>query len=93
VSSAWSPAQNLSQLKIEETNGSGQEPPAPNGIVSPTSLDFGQVLVGKTSPQFRVSLKNTGDTDMTVSTADVKSAQFVGYCIGAGYHNCPASEY
>lgn len=38
----------------------------PVGQVSPTNLDFGSVLVGTTSRQFEVILKNTGDATMTV---------------------------
>jgi hypothetical protein len=69
--STWSLAQDLSQSKIAETSVSGEQPQAADGIVSPTSFDFGKVLVGKTSPQLHVSLKNTGDADMTVSSVSI----------------------
>lgn len=36
----------------------------PVGEVSPTSFDFGPTLVGCTSPQKRISLKNTGDVQL-----------------------------
>lgn len=39
----------------------------PFGVVSPSSLNFGQVLVGQTSPTQLIALKNTGDAEMTVS--------------------------
>lgn len=38
------------------------------GMVSPTTVNFGQVLVGQTSPQQIVTLKNTGDSQLTVSS-------------------------
>jgi hypothetical protein len=43
----------------------------PYGVVSPTSVNFGQVLVGQTSPQKRVSLKNTGESELTISNISI----------------------
>ncbi|MGB8783544.1 MAG: Ig-like domain repeat protein [Terriglobales bacterium] len=40
----------------------------PYGVVVPTSVNFGQVLVGQTSPTKSVTLKNTGDSELTVSS-------------------------
>jgi hypothetical protein len=48
-----------------------ENPAGPVGQVSPTSLDFGQVLVGQTSPQKRVRLANTGDSELTVSSISI----------------------
>jgi hypothetical protein len=38
---------------------------APYGVVSPTSVNFGQEVVGQTSSQKNISLKNTGDSQLT----------------------------
>ncbi len=54
----------------------------PYGVVSPTALNFGQVVVGQTSPPQRVSLTNIGDSELTVSDISI-SADFaitVNYC-------------
>jgi Bacterial Ig-like domain (group 3)/Abnormal spindle-like microcephaly-assoc'd, ASPM-SPD-2-Hydin len=40
----------------------------PVGVVSPTSLNFGRIPIGQTSTQQRVSLTNTGDSELTVSS-------------------------
>jgi hypothetical protein len=42
----------------------------PIGVVSPTSLTF-QTLVGQTSPPQRVSLKNTGDAELTITSISI----------------------
>ncbi len=41
------------------------------GVVSPTSVNFDQVLVGQTSPAQRVSLTNTGTSELTVSDIEI----------------------
>lgn len=41
------------------------------GEVSPTSFDFGPTLVGCTSPQKRISLKNTGDAQLIMDTISI----------------------
>jgi uncharacterized repeat protein (TIGR03803 family) len=43
----------------------------PYGVVSPTTLNFGQVVVGQTSIPQLVSLKNTGDSELTVSNISI----------------------
>jgi hypothetical protein len=53
--------QNAFVAKINTTAG-------PDGIVNPTTLNFGQVLLGQTSPQKLVALKNTGVSQLTVSS-------------------------
>ena len=45
----------------------------PVGQVSPTSLTFGSVLVGSTSPQLEVVLRNTGDATMTAPSVSVSA--------------------
>jgi len=52
-------------------NDDSETPQDAYGVVSPTSLNFGQVLIGLTSPQKRVSLTNTGDSDLTVSSISI----------------------
>jgi hypothetical protein len=62
-----------------------QNPTAPYGVPSPTSVNFGPVLLNQTSPQLRVSLKNTGESQMTISSISI-SGNFaipVNHC-GAG---------
>jgi hypothetical protein len=49
----------------------GENPANASGVVSPTSLDFGQVLLDQTSPQRRVRLANTGDSELTVSNISI----------------------
>jgi Big-like domain-containing protein/centrosomal CEP192-like protein len=41
------------------------------GVVVPTAVNFGPVLVGQTSPQQRVTLKNTGTSELTVSSISI----------------------
>jgi hypothetical protein len=43
----------------------------PYGVVSPTTVNFGQVLVGQTSPPQKISLKNTGDSELIVSSISI----------------------
>ena len=43
----------------------------PVGVVSPTSLNFGQVLLNQTSPQKRIRLTNTGDSELTVANISI----------------------
>ena len=50
----------------------------PIGQVSPTHLDFGSVLVGTSSPQLEVTLKNVGDAVMTVSSVSTSGPFAVG---------------
>ena len=52
------------------------ETQGPYGIVAPTTLDFGQEVVGQTSPPHLVSLKNIGNSELTVSNISV-SEDFV----------------
>ncbi|MGA7926996.1 MAG: Ig-like domain repeat protein [Candidatus Sulfotelmatobacter sp.] len=42
--------------------------PTPYGVVSPTTLNFGQVQVGQTSAPRLVSLENTGESELTISS-------------------------
>ncbi len=44
---------------------------SPIGEVSPTSIDFGPTLVGCTSPQKRISLKNTGDAQLIMDKISI----------------------
>ena len=46
-------------------------PAQPVGVVSPTSLNFGSVLVGTTSTEKVVALENTGNGNMVVSSVSV----------------------
>jgi hypothetical protein len=43
----------------------------PHGVVSPTAPDFGQVVIGQTSAEKLVSLKNTGNSELTVSDISI----------------------
>lgn len=43
----------------------------PYGVLSKTSLNFGNVLVGQTSTPERISLTNTGDAQLTVTSISV----------------------
>lgn len=54
----------------------------PVGEVSPTSLDFGPTLVGCTSPQKRVALKNTGDAQLVMDSISITGlfAMPVNHC-------------
>src|SRR5574337_219129 len=61
------------------SSASQEIPAASIGQVSPTSLDFGQVLVNQTSPQQRVRLTNTGDTTLTISNISIAG-------LGLTYH-------
>jgi hypothetical protein len=45
--------------------------PGPYGVVSPTALNFGQVVVGKTSAAKLTSLENTGESQLTVSNVSI----------------------
>jgi hypothetical protein len=51
--------------------GSAAAQSGPYGVVSPTTVNFGQVLVGQTSPQQRVRLKNTGTSELIVSSISI----------------------
>jgi hypothetical protein len=42
-----------------------------DGVVSPTSVNFGKVTVGQTSPQQLVSLTNTGNSELSVSAVSI----------------------
>ena len=52
-------------------SGSAAAQGGPYGVVSPTTVNFGQVLVGQTSPQQRVRLKNTGTSELIVSSISI----------------------
>jgi hypothetical protein len=39
--------------------------------VSPASVNFGDVIVGQTSPQVRVSLKNEGDSEIVIASISI----------------------
>jgi hypothetical protein len=57
--------------------------PAPYGVVSPTSLNFGQEVVGQSSSPQNVSLKNTGGAELTFSDISI-SGDFsitANYCL------------
>ena len=41
------------------------------GVVSPTAVNFGQVLIGQTSTQKLISLKNAGTSELTVSNISI----------------------
>jgi hypothetical protein len=73
----------LAAMSLFSTPGSTQN--QPYGVVSPTSINFGDVLVGQTSPQKRVSLKNTGDSELTISNISLSGhfALPVNHC-GSG---------
>lgn len=47
------------------------ETEAPYGVVSPTSINFGQEVVGQTSSPKSVSLKNTGESELTFSDISI----------------------
>jgi hypothetical protein len=47
------------------------ETSAPYGVVSPSALNFGQVVVGQTSPAQRISLVNTGNSELTISDISI----------------------
>ena len=58
------------------------ETQAPYGVASPTSVNFGQEVVGQTSSPQSVSLKNTGESELTFSDISI-SGHFsitVNYC-------------
>jgi hypothetical protein len=58
------------------------ETQTPHGIVSPTSMNFGQKVVGQTSSPQSVSLTNTGESELTFSDISI-SGHFsitVNYC-------------
>ena len=44
---------------------------APYGVVSPMTLNFDQIVVGQTSPAKLVSLKNTGNSLLTISSISI----------------------
>ena len=46
-------------------------PDAAVGVVSPTAIDFGKVLLNQTSLDKRVELANTGDSELTVSSISI----------------------
>jgi hypothetical protein len=52
-------------------SGSAAAQGGPYGVVSPTTVNFGQVLVDQTSPQQRVRLKNTGTSELIVSSISI----------------------
>lgn len=58
---------------IEVTGGSTT--PTPDISVSPTSLDFGDVVVGSTADQ-TVTLTNVGTADLTINSFNVTDAAF-----------------
>jgi hypothetical protein len=43
----------------------------PYGVVSPAAVNFGQVPVGQTSPQQRVTLKNTGNAELVITDISI----------------------
>lgn len=45
----------------------------PYGVVSPPTVDFGPVLVDQTSPQQRITLKNTGNSELIVSNISIST--------------------
>ena len=58
------------------------ETQAPEGVASPTNVNFGQEVVGQTSSSRSVSLKNTGESELTFSDISI-SGDFsitVNYC-------------
>lgn len=58
--------------------------------LSPQTLDFGSVLLGKSSVQ-NVTLKNTGTQDVTLGTAAVAGADFAAVTAGPAAGACPAA--
>ncbi len=43
----------------------------PYGVVSPTTVNFGDVQVGQTSPQQRITLKNTGNAELKITDISI----------------------
>jgi hypothetical protein len=58
-------------IVVSLLGGSAPAQSGPYGVVSPTTVNFGQVLVGQTSPQQRVRLKNTGNSELIVSSISI----------------------
>jgi uncharacterized repeat protein (TIGR01451 family) len=57
-------------------SGSGTSPPAPVASVSPSSIDFGNQLVGTTSSPRTVTLTNTGGSPLTISGLFITGSDF-----------------
>jgi hypothetical protein len=74
---------DASGARLAQTALSGTGVTAPTLRVSPTSLDFGSVNVGVSSPQ-QVVLTNDGPGELEVSATGVGSAAFAarGMCVG-----------
>ncbi len=51
--------------------GQEEDQTGPYGVVHPTALNFGQIAVGQTSSPQLVSLKNTGDSQLTISNFSI----------------------
>lgn len=58
-------------ISCQTTPNISTNPQTPIADVSPTSWDFGPVLVGCTSPQKRVSVKNSGDAQLIMYSISI----------------------
>jgi hypothetical protein len=67
----------------------GKDSLNPNAVVAPTSLAFGLQLVGTTSAPRTVTLSNTGDAALAISSITI-TAPFAR-AAGAGAGTCPAT--
>jgi uncharacterized repeat protein (TIGR03803 family) len=56
---------------VKQVVSGGGTHPGPYGVVSPSALNFGQVVVGQTSLPQSVSLTNMGDSELTVSNISI----------------------
>jgi hypothetical protein len=68
---AFAQATNHKPGPVSSPDTSEVSSESPIGDVSPTTLDFGAVLVNQTSPQKRVRLTNTGDSKLIVSNISI----------------------
>ncbi|MFN8537727.1 MAG: choice-of-anchor D domain-containing protein [Thermomicrobiales bacterium] len=66
--------------------GNGVVAPVPTVTIQPTSLDFGDVQIGTTSPALPLTVTNTGSAPLNISTLGTGNAAFVlsaNGCAGA----------
>ncbi|MFL5815717.1 MAG: choice-of-anchor D domain-containing protein [Bdellovibrionia bacterium] len=84
VSGSMSIATNASGSPVVvKLAGVGASPAAPVLNLSASSLNFGSVTVGRTSPAQVLTLKNTGNANLSITSAFVFSSGF------SGSGNCP----
>jgi hypothetical protein len=60
---------NGSSASVNQTVNQGSY-----GVVSPTNVNFGLVRVGGTSPQERITLKNTGNAQLTITSISISGS-------------------